>query len=309
MTTENKPKTEKKDNKAAVIALLLTTLLFLGASGYLFYANTQVEEKNEVQASRIDSLNTLQKKMEKDVSAFQDQIKEYQGKSQELESQLAAANSEIEDKKERIRKLAASGASVKRLKKEAAELNDKISSYLRRISELDSLVASLRLENESLKARTVELDQQIATLQERNAMLEKKVQLASALKTSNVIVIGEKKGKKGYLPTTLKKAERLMITFDVMENKAAEPGEKSIYITVTNPAGKIIETSESGTFTNAENNVSTPYTLIHKFSYSNSDQKEAAHVELKKEERKPGNYTIEFYCDGLLCGIKQVAIK
>lgn len=310
--TKNNPGARKENgggSKGALVAFILTTLLFLGASGYLYYDNTRIKKEMEAQRLKIESLNIMKRDLEKTITTFQEDIRQWEGKHQTLSEEVADANSKLEEKEAAIKNLIRKNSDTKKIKSELEALKAEKENFLRTISELEAKLSELTLENDALKARAVQLDQQITTLQQRNAMLEKKVEVASALKTNNVIVIGEKKGKKGYTPTTLKKAERLLITFDLMENKVAEPGDKNIYITVTNPSGKVLENAGSGTFTNKESNIAMPYTLVHQVNFSNSEQKEKVPVDIAKEDKKPGNYTIEFYCDGVLCGIKKLAIK
>jgi hypothetical protein len=303
-------KGEKKDSKAPLIAFIITTLLLLGASGYLFYDNNNIKEQNQAQTQKIEELNVLKASLQKEVTTFQEEADQFKGKSQELENQLATAHDEIEAKETKIRRMIVNNASIKNLKKEIAELKALGEGHLKTIAELEAQLAALKAENEQLKASASELNTQIGSLQQRNAELEKKVQLASVIKTNNVIVIGEKKGKGNlYTPTKLKKAERLLITFDLDDNAVAEPGEKTIYITVTTPQGKIIEGPESGSFTNADNNMSAPYSVMHKVSYNNNKQKVMVPVDLKNIEHAAGNYNIEFFSDGHAAGGAKVTIK
>jgi TolA-binding protein len=307
---KNEIKKEKKDSKAPLVAFIITTLLLLGASGYLFYDNNSIKEENAAQLVRIDSLNILKGNLQKEVTTFQEEVNQYKGKSQELENQLATANDDIEAKESKIRRMIVNNASISNLKKEIAELKALKENHLKTIADLESQLLALRTENEQLKASAAELNLQLGSLQQRNSELEKKVQVASALRTNNVIVIGEKKGKGNlYAPTKLKKAERLLITFDLEDNAVAEPGEKTIYITVTTPSGKIIEGPESGTFTNPDNNMSTPYSVMHKVSYNNAKQKVMVPVDLTNIEHAAGNYNIEFFSDGHAAGGAKLAVK
>lgn len=313
--TEKKPKEVKKEensggSKAGLIAFIITTILSMGAAGYLFYDNSLINEEKEIQSARIVSLGTEKENLIKQLETYKAEIQLSEGKNAELQSLVDSLTLDIDNKIAKIRSLKASNASLAKFKKEYSANLSSQEENLKKIKALDSTLALIKIENEQLKASLGEANQQVAALQEKNLSLEKKIQIASILKVSDVIVIGEKKGKGDkYAPTSLKKAERLLVTFDVLENKIADPGEKEIHIKVTNPDGKVIENSSSGTFTQQESNMTAPYTVVQKINYNNAEQKIFAPVEINKEERKPGNYTIEFYSNGYLSGVKKVTVK
>jgi len=301
------------DSKSnSTIAFMITTLICALACGYLFYDNSQMSKNNLQQLTKVDSLVVIKGTLDKEIAGLKTELNQFSGKNTELEKAIAEAKSDLSTKEIKIKRLVAENASVARLQREVKELRILKENHLKKIKELEEKVAYLNIQNKELTELNKELINQVHALEEKIMVLEKKVLLGSIIKTENALIIGEKKSKNGmFVPTKLKKAERLLITFDLDENKVADPGEKTFYIRVLNPSGKLIENASSGTFTNADNNLSMPYTSMHKVSYNNTKQKVILPVDLNSEskEHPKGTYNVEFYCNGYISGVKKLQIR
>jgi myosin heavy subunit len=271
-----------------------------------------MSKNNMAQSTKIDSLVMIKGTLDKEMSGLKTELNQFKGKNEELEKAISQAHLDLSAKEIKIKRLLAENASVGRLQKEVKELRILKESHLKKIKELEEQLAFLTKQNKELADVNKELLNQVHALEEKMSVLEKKVLIGSIIKTENAIIIGEKKSKNGkFVPTKLKKAERLLVTFDLDENKVTDPGEKIFYIRVLNPSGKLIENTTSGTFTNADNNLSMPFTSMHKVSYSNAKQKVIFPVDLNSENKDhpKGTYLVEFYCNGYLSGVKKLHIK
>lgn len=308
---ENTKKIENtREGNTKLIALAITILLLLGAGTYLFIDNNNVKELNVQQKAQIDTLSTIKTQLELELASIKNELAIFQGKNIELDSMLIAANNEIEIKTKKIRVLINKGASVDRIKKEMEELRTLNVQYLDKIKELEARLLALTDTIGTLKTNNGELTQQVSTLQTENSELAKKVALAGALRVDNVLVIGEKKSKSGkYAPSKLKKANRFLVTFDLAENKLAESGERTIYVSITDPTGKVMQNNASGSFMNDDQNLSVPYTQMHTVSYGSQTQKIILPIDFDTNELKAGSYKIEFYVDKYLAGTKALALK
>jgi hypothetical protein len=302
--------TSPMENKSKLIALAVSASLLFGGSGYLYYDNVQIKDLNQKQRIELNALDLAKGKLQNEIRLMKEQLENFKGKNKELDNLVASANKEIIVKEQKIKRLIADNASLKRVQSEVYELRKVNEKYLSRIKELEEKLLALSGENQNLKTNNSLLKERLAELEERNEFLERKVSLASVLRVENVLVLGEKKGKIGrYLKSNLKKADRLLVTCDVVENKVTEAGEKTIYVNVTDSKGNLIQNSESGIFLNSDENVEMSYTQKFVVNYNNDKQKLIIPIELNGKELDKGNYSVEFFCEGHFCGLKKLKLK
>lgn len=302
--------TSPMENKSKLIALAVTASLMFGGSGYLFYDNAQMKDLNEKQRLELNALDLAKSKLHNEMKLMKEQLEQYKGKNKELDKLVNDANKEMVVKEQKIKKLIADNSSLKRIQSEVYELRKSNEKYLNRIKELEQQLLALSGENQNLKSDNLLLKDRLSELEERNQFLERKVSLASVLRVENVFVIGEKKMKSGkYSKSKLKKADRFLVTFDVVENKVTDAGEKAIYVRVTDPKGNLIQNAESANFMNSDENVEMAYTQKFNVNYNNEKQKLIVPIELSGKELEKGNYNVEFFCEGHFCGLKKLKLK
>jgi hypothetical protein len=303
---------EERKNKftaMAVTAGIMCTLLF--GDIFFFSKNQSLTAENTKQLTRIDSITNLKNILAQDVQNINNELADYKGKNEELDKILLSANKSIEAKEAKIKKLINENASLKKIKKEMKALRAMKEKTLARIGDLEKQNQTLTKENEALKSDNAELHQLVETLQSENDVLERKVDIASVLKVQNISVVTEKKTKSGkYSKSTRSKStDRFLISFDLVENKVAEKGPKKLYIKITDPKGNMIETAESGFFSNPGDNISTPYSKMETVEYNNSEQKVTIPVSFERPDHIKGSYKIDFFCEGYFCGTKKVILK
>lgn len=302
---ENKVNNKSSSRTIVILALLL--LLFAGIGIYGFYGK-QVELN--AQKSMLDSISTLNANFKNELLVLKNDFENLKVRNKELEELLRTANIALETKEKKIRHLVKDNASINTLRKEIQQLKTIRDGYSKRIQELEEEVRMLKLANNNLTKENEQLKFELAAFKQKNTDLQKKVDIASIIKTDQALVFGEKAGKGGkFVPVKLRKAERLMVAFTLDENKVAEPGEKIFYIKVTSPDGKVIQNSTSGNFINNENNISTPYTAMHTVNYSNKKTDVKIPVDLAGSDHPKGTYTLEFFCNGYFSGLKKIKAK
>jgi septal ring factor EnvC (AmiA/AmiB activator) len=302
---------EKSGNSAAKwIAAAITLLLLLGSSGYLYYDNEKIKELNRQQKEEIEALNKQKRELSQDIESLRSSLDAQKGINADLDQKIQDIESDLKKKTDRVKYLEKNLGELERLRKEVSTLKGEKEDLLKKIMELEALVAELRKKNEDLLADNQVLRGRLGELEGTNTQLQKKVDIASILKVDNVLVLGEKKGKNGkYAKTKASKAERFFVTYEIDENKVAEKGEKTIYITVKDPSGKILENGESGVFMNADDNIQMPYTQKVAVSYNNQKQRNTVAIDLNGQPAKKGTYTFQFYSDGFLSGVKKITLK
>jgi len=143
--------------------------------------------------------------------------------------------------------------------------------------------------------------------------LEATVSTASALKSEYFKVASYKRKNNGnYTVTSLaKRTHKLEICFDILENKIARAGEKTVYLKVTEPGGKPIgnRSTGSGSFKTAGGE-EMMYAASATVNYTGERQNLCINYEEQQDKMFPaGTYLIEVYIDGNLSGASSYVLK
>ena len=222
-----------------------------------------------------------------------------------LESKLTERNNEIAQVKSEIRSILnkknATAAELGRAKTLIASLNDKISS-------LETDIASLKEQNQLLNNDNVVLKQEKETLTkdlvattEIKQSLEKKVDIASTLNASNIVIrpINVKSNGKEKVSTTAKRVDKIMVSFDV-DNRIIQTGSTNVYVVVLGPDGKALNTGAE-TFTTREE-VVMPFTAKMPVDLETAKKKNVEFAFVPGTDFVQGSYTIQIYQNGFLIG-------
>ena len=234
-----------KNSKNIVIGVLATALV--AVSGYLVYAKNQSSQTIQQQEGQIAKVSTEKSELQNSFDASLARLDSMSTVNTGLESKLAERNEEITKVKAEIRSILnkknATAAELGRAKTLIASLNEKITS-------LEQDVARLTMENQSLNNDKVvltqekeKLTQDLATTTTVKQELEKKVDVASTLNASNIVItpINVKSNGKEKVSTTAKRVDKFVVSFDVM-NRIAQTGKTDIYVLVIGPDGQAINT-------------------------------------------------------------------
>jgi len=302
MENKTNPSTEKKSGKN-----LIWIILFALSAIFNIY---QWQNKNtviETYEFKTDSLMTAKMDVDKELGETYQELNQYKGINERLDSLLAEANTNIEQQKARIQKLLKneknSAALNKQLKAELEEVKKLRDEYLEKIDKL-------LVENEQLKKDKEQLSSTVETLSKN---LESTVNQASVLKSEYLKVkTFKKKGSDKYTETAMaKRTNKMEVCFSVLENKIAKAGEREIYLRIVEPGGKTMGARSGGssTFKMANSGEEVQYTSNLKFNYDNSKQDLCLNWEEQERIFAPGTYVIELYIDGNLSGATSYVLK
>ena len=303
-TTPTESQAKSKNVKNAIIGGMAVVLVALG--GYTVYDksnNTKTiqqqetkiaavtEEKSDVQASfdaslaRLDSMTTV---------------------TSSLQSQLTDKNSEIAKDKEEIRKILNNKNSTV---KELARAKSLIAGLNEKIVGMEQEVARLTAENQTLTADKVtliadkeKLTQYLTSTTTQKVELEKKVDVASTLNASNIVItpVNVKRNGKEKVSSTAKRVDKMVVSFDVA-NRIALPGSTDIYVLVIGPDGKAITTTETSQFTTREEGDKS-YTAKVPVELETAKTKNVNFSFVPGTSFQKGNYKIQIYQNGFLIG-------
>lgn len=289
--------------KNAVIGVLAAGILGMG--GYMVYdknKNSETIQQQQTQIAKVsDEKSTIQTSFDASLARLDSMTSANTG----LTSKLADKNAEIAKTKTEIRtilnKKNATAAELGRAKMLIASLNDKITS-------LEADVARLTEENKTLSNDKVVLTQEkekltsdLTATTEIKQNLEKKVDVASTLNASNIMItpIDVRRNGKEKVSTKAKKVDKLLVSFDV-NNRIAETGSTDVYVVVIGPDGKAVSTGTE-TFTTREEGDKT-YTAKLPVAIETAKSKNVEFAFAPGSSFQQGSYKIQIYQNGFLIG-------
>ena len=295
--------TKGKNYKNALIGVLAAGLI--AVSGYLIYAKNDSSKTINQQETAIAKVSDEKSDVQANFDASLARLDSMSTVNTGLESKLTERNNEIAQVKSEIRSILnkknATAAELGRAKTLIASLNDKISS-------LETDIASLKEQNQLLNNDNVVLKQEKETLTkdlvattEIKQSLEKKVDIASTLNASNIVItpINVKSNGKEKISTTAKRVDKIMVSFDV-DNRIIQTGSTNVYVVVLGPDGKALNTGAE-TFTTREE-VAMPFTAKMPVDLETAKKKNVEFAFVPGTDFVQGSYTIQIYQNGFLIG-------
>lgn len=294
----------KSSGNGAKVALGVALLGSLAGNVYQ-YQHT----KTEIQyvQSKTDSLQLATNDIETELKATYEDLDRYKGQNAQMDSLLAEANTRVDEQKIRITQLIKqSGNSAelnKKLQAELASLRSMRDEYLDKID-------SLMLVNQQLTSAKQELTGQVEKL---TSDLESTVDKASILKVEYLKPMAfKRRSSNKYSETSLaKRTNKIEVTFSVLDNSVAKPGEKNVFMAITEPSGKVLGNRSEGSnsFKLKGSGEEVLYTAGTKIDYKNT--KEDIKLLWEEQERNfaPGEYKISVYVDYILVGLSSITLK
>lgn len=186
-----------------------------------------------------------------------------------------------------------SAEQIAKLKAEIETLKGILRDYTQRINELMAENEGLREENTQVKTRNEQLSQQVSQNNRTIAQQSERLTLAEKLNVTGLNLIAlNKKGKKEKHIT---KATQLEVTFTIPQNNTTAPGEKIIYLRITNPEGDLL-TGNGGTFPFEGGQLEA--TSRRSIEYANEEIGGVTMFWDVNTTLNPGDYTVELFCDG-----------
>lgn len=289
--------------KNAIIGVLAAGLV--GVSGYLVYSKNDTAKTIHQQETQIATVTSEKSDVQASFDASLARLDSMSTVNTSLASQLADKNAEITKTKAEIRSILnkknASAAELSRAKTLIASLNEKITSLEADVARLTQENQLLTNDNVVLKQEKEKLTADLATTTEVKQNLEKKVDVASTLNASNIVItpINVKRSGKEKVSTTAKRVDKLLVSFDV-DNRIIQPGSTDVYVLILDPEGKAISSGPE-TFTTREDKALN-YTAKLPVDLETAKKKNVEFAFAPGTSFKQGNYTIQIYQNGFLIG-------
>lgn len=282
-------------NKKVIIPLIVAGVLLLGGIVYLAISLGQQKQANK----EMQELAELDKKeMENEYQMFADQYSELktQINNDSIIEQLTQEQLKTEKLLEELRNVKASDArEIARLKKELATCRAVIRSYVLEIDSLNRLNQNLTAENTRVKGQYAEATRQIQGLSADKQSLTEKVAIAAQLDATGISMT--LKNKRGKGTKRLKRCKTIQVSFNIAKNVTAASGNKTVYVRITTPTGKVL--SAGGTFPYENKNLQ--YSMRKTVEYTGNETSVSTYWTVN-EFLSEGTYNVSIFADGNMIG-------
>ena len=282
-------------NKKVIIPLIVAGVLLLGGIVYLAISLGQQKQANK----EMQELAELDKKeMENEYQMFADQYSELktQINTDSIIEQLTQEQLKTEKLLEELRNVKASDArEIARLKKELATCRAVIRSYVLEIDSLNRLNQNLTAENTRVKGQYAEATRQIQGLSADKQSLTEKVAIAAQLDATGISMT--LKNKRGKATKRLKRCKTIQVSFNIAKNVTAASGNKTVYVRITTPTGKVL--SAGGTFPYENKNLQ--YSMRKTVEYTGNETSVSTYWTVN-EFLSEGTYNVSIFADGNMIG-------
>lgn len=299
-----------KSYKNVVIGVLAAGLI--AVSAFALFTNNQTKQTAQQQDVQIEKVSAEKMDIQSSFDASLARLDSMSTVNTGLESKLTEKNNEIASAKAEIRSILnkknATASELGRAKTLIASLNEKISSLENDIAQLKQENQLLNNDNVVLKQEKEVLNQNLVATTEIKQNLEKKVDVASTLNASNIVItpINVKNNGKEKVSTTAKRVDKIVVNFDV-DNRIIQPGTTDVYVLVLGPDGKAINTG-SETFSTRDA-VSLAYTAKVSVDLETAKKKNVEFAFTPGTNLIQGNYTVQIYQNGFLIGQSTKELK
>ena len=312
MDKHNQPTEQQGSNKGLVIVLGLLVLALGGLSGFLYTKVVSFEEKfivsqedSEDKEGEIEDLtDDLTLKIEK----YKILMADYEGlgiENSEIQEQIAVLEQEVKTWKSR------KWNSDAERKKAENDFKNRLAELQLDLKDKSEEIERLTLANEELASSRDSLIEVNGFHTEDISDLTQKVEIASILKTEDLIVSiltpkDKEIIKEEYKAKTI---QRVRIKFNLADNKVAKKDLKSMVLQIVEPKGSVLFDIEQGggSFHKSDGH-NDFYTKKHLINFTNTHQAINFFYE-KGDLMEPGTYQVIVYAQGHEIGATSFIVK
>lgn len=263
-TNNNELSAEKKTNKNLKAVIVVLSLLFLGAIGYIFKLS------NDVKKTNIELTQTLSEKdsIIADLEALKVTYDQAIAENTELSDELKEERAKVVKLIEEVKQAKATSSALGNYKKRYLELEGKFNALIRENEELKLANEGLTQAIDSTSTILVEEREYSQKLLGQNEDLSKIVDEASKLSIQNLKTSAYKVKNSGREVETDKarRADILKIQFTIAENKIAKQGDRNYYVQVIDSKMNVLGEKKTVEF----GEQSLTYSFISKVDFKNS---------------------------------------
>ena len=195
------------------------------------------------------------------------------------------------------------------LRKENETLRTIMKGYVKEIDALNTLNIELtsKLDETSVQLNntTNERDEFKKDAEEKNIQLKKGAKLqAYSFHSSGLLSNWNKTIKE---TDRAKNTIQIMSSFTVSQNPLATAEKKTVFLQITDPSGKVLQSRSNNTVDTELGNVG--YSDKKEIDYQNQAIDVSIFYDFKSEKAIKGNYKIKVICDGVVIGTDSITLK
>jgi len=291
---------QKSSNKKILIGVLLALLVGIGAYTFKLKSDNKASEEflKQEKEQILGNLTAMEEKYDTAIAS-----------NNSMTEELTAERDRIISFKDSVKNLKAANWSL--IRRYKGKIKGLAATNERLLFKNDSLTIAnnlLVVEKDSITGELIEQTSFNDTLVAQNLGLSKKVEIGGAMRVSSVKATAMRLRSNGKYSETNKaqKSDAIRVSFKLLENEIATPGEKQVYIVVKNPKGVTI--SEKGKVALRDGS-EVGYTDQTIADYKNADLNVVMFVDKVQQKFVKGVYTVMVYVDGKLVGASKLQLK
>jgi predicted nucleic acid-binding Zn-ribbon protein len=296
------PNPQQKGGGKMIWIILLLISAALNVIQY-FHQTTVVNTYEQ----KVDTLVVERVNVEKELSDTKAELEKYRGISSNLDSLLNEAQAKIDEQSKKIKDIS---SRERNMKKMYEEVNKQLTDLRVLRDEYLSRIDSLLMANQKLVSEKQQLTTNVESLSKN---LESTVATASVLKAEYLKIQSfKRKGNGKFVETALaKRTHKMEVCFDVLDNKIAKQGEKTVYLKITEPGGKPMGNRSTGSSTfKTVSGEEQMYASSQTIDFTGAKQSLCMSYEEQEEKMFPvGTYMVEIYIDGMLSGAGSYVLR
>lgn len=307
----------KGSNTGRIVTIIIIAAL-VGAVGFFAYSWYTEKTKNEEVEVTNDNLTAEIEDLEKDIEDYQLDLENNDLELEEKERLLTEKELKLDEKQKEIDRLLRdnkiSRAQADRLSAKVEQMEYYIKRYQDEIEDLKEQVALLAEENDELKGQVSNMSSKVQNLTRQNEEKQFTIEVAKVLTAMNFSSYYVRSNGKKVMDNPIRKGrtDHIEICFDIVQNTAAEPGKKDIYLQITGPDGEVVKDNgvQSGYKDLDGSGKDSGYTSKKSIEYDRTTQKVC--IDFKKPEDydyEKGSYDVNVYSESFRIGGGSFEVK
>jgi hypothetical protein len=288
---------ESKKSNTKIYLLLLVVLALFTTNAILYIRNKKADER-VVQLS--DDKTRMQTEIDKIEADLDKANSNYAALSDSMKKEQNTAREKITQLREALRKGELTQQQLILAQEDVKQLRNFVTKYVADIE-------VLRQQNDSLKTSVAVANEQVKVLEGQNKDLNKKVSAATALKAFGVSVTAVRIKSSGKESSVSKAdpAQKLNISFNLVDNDFAQKALHTIFMRVLDPSGNVVGATGTSILASGET-INFSYKTAIEFAndgrvYTLGWNNPGAFLK--------GQYTITMYADGYMLGTGKITLK
>ncbi len=319
-----------QSSQQRLLALATVAIIaLLGLSAFLIYTKVNQDKLIKKQNAELIEETRLKADLEKEYYQALSDLEEMKGNNTELNAMIETQKSELKIQKDRIDGLIKSSKELEKAREEILKLRAYVTeveelrkqntalqeSNIQLSSERDELVIQVqqeRVTNEELSVAKTTLTTEKESLQQEKEMLAGKVNVASAIKVSDISAVGYKVKSSGK-ESDSKKAKTIdgiKVCFKTTTNPIVTSGKEKFHLRVINPLGEVMAIQDlgSGSIKLGNSNETIRFTQAVELDYGTNPIPGCVNWQ-PGIPFDTGNYEVEIYNKGFLAGKGSFVLK